>query len=113
MSPAERLAAMPPMIGFSRSGLLSAAGWKLASCFCRYSGTWLASFGLAGVGLLPSAPWQGAQTLLAMLWALAESALAAGSPEASGPAQIAKLKSANARFMPFSLREPSLKRLIF
>src|SRR5438046_9478097 len=106
MDPAERLATMPPMIGFSRSALFSAAGLKLASCFCRYSGTWLASFGLAGVGLLPSAPWQAAQTLLAMLWPLAESALAAGYAAASGPAQTEKLNSANARFMPFSLSAP-------
>src|SRR5256884_3585962 len=113
MSPAERLATMPPMIGFSRSALFSAAGLKLASCFCRYSGTWLASFGLAGVGLLPSAPWQAAQTLLAMLWPLAESAFAAGSAAARGPAQIAKLKKGKARFMPFFLRGPSLQRLLF
>src|SRR6185295_6187853 len=93
---------MPPMIGFSLSALFPAAGLKLASCFSRYSGIWLASFGLAEVGLLPSAPWQAAQILLAMLWPFAESALAAGSAAASGPEQIAKLNRAKARFMPFS-----------
>src|SRR5258707_12614325 len=101
------------MVGFSRSALFRAAGLKLASCFCRYSGIWLASFGLTDVGLLPSAPWQAAQTLLAMLCPLAASAPAAGSAAAIGPAQTAKLKSAQARFMPFSPREPSPKRLIF
>src|SRR2546423_14786136 len=113
MAPAERLATMPPMIGFSRSALFSAAGLKLASCFCRYSGTWLASFGLAGVGLLPSAPWQAAQTLLAMLWPLAESALAAGSAAAGGPAPTPKLQNAHAPFIPFFLPQPSLQKLLF
>src|SRR6266513_4983947 len=92
------------MIGFSRSALFPCAGLKLASCFCRYSGIWLASFGFADVGLLPSAPWHAAQTLLAMLWPRAESALA-GSKAASGPAQTANARSAKARFMPFFLPE--------
>src|SRR2546422_412627 len=79
-----------------------------------YTTLFRSSFGLAGVGLLPSPPWQAAQILLAMLWPLAESALAAGSAAASGPAQTAKLKSAQARFMPFfSPLKSSLKRLIF
>src|SRR5260221_12669352 len=104
---------MPPIMGLWRSALFPAAGLKLASCFCRYSGIWLASFGLADVGLLPSAPWQAAQILLAMLCPLAASAPAAGAAAAVGPAQTATLTSAQARFMPFSPREPSPKRLTF
>src|SRR5260221_9723112 len=104
---------MPPIMGLWRSALFPAAGLKLASCFCRYSGIWLASFGLAGVGLLPSVPWQAAQIFLAMLCPLAASAPAAGSAAASGPGPTAELQNAPARFIPLFPPEPSPQKLVF
>jgi len=114
MSALERPAAMPPMIGFSRSALFPGAGLKLPSCFCRYSGTWLASFGLAEVGLLPSAPWQAAQTPAGDALPLRGVSFRHGFR--SGERTGRKLRSSRAprlvscRFPP---RKPSLKRLIF
>src|SRR5690606_20711997 len=42
-------------------GVLSSLAAKSSNCFTRYSWGWLDRFGLAGIVLLPAAPWQLAQ----------------------------------------------------
>src|SRR5574338_545061 len=73
MSASERAEAMPVMMALARSGPL-APPLKLCNCLRRYSGCWPASFGLVGIWLLPSAPWQPAHTCSAVCLALARSA---------------------------------------
>src|SRR5258706_13735841 len=113
MSSGESPAAIPPMTGFSRSAFLPATDLKLPSCFWIYSGTWLASFGLAAAGLLPSAPWQAAQTLVAMLCPLAVTAVRSGSGPGSGLGANMKATNGHSPLMSFWPAEYSLQnRLI-
>ena len=57
---------------------------EVRSCRVIYSAGCPARFGFTGVALLPSAPWQAAQTSLTMVWALRGRAWPAGP--APGPA---------------------------
>src|SRR5689334_10714763 len=87
MSSGVRLAAMPAMIGLGRVPSL-----KCASCRLIYSACWPARFGFAGLTLLPSAPWQAAQTVLTIFCALARSGLAPGaSADAHGAPTTAQV----------------------
>src|SRR5262245_53416795 len=100
MSSDERAAANPAITLFGRSaGLLSLPGRKFTSCFVRYSGIWLASFGFAGPMLLPSGPWQAAQTSVAIFCPFARSAFGGGSAASAQPAAKVAAKNAEQSFI--------------
>src|SRR5581483_12062834 len=105
---------MPAMIGFSRSDFAPDAGLKFVSCFWMYSGIWPASFGFAGVGLLPSGPWQAAHTRDTMVWPFDASAFSCASTASQAHSSIAVHKSMGRRLISLVLRRGvGSKKLIF
>ena len=70
---------MPAMMLFGRSAGFLPLRLEVCELLARYSGIWPAIFGFAGAMLLPSAPWQAAQTWVAIFWPFARSAFGAGS----------------------------------
>ncbi len=63
---------MPCMTGLTRMPAL-----KCCNCRLIYSAPWPARFGFTGTALFPSAPWQAAQIVSAVCFALARSGLTA------------------------------------
>ena len=84
MSSALRPAAIPAMIGLGRAPDLNAA-----SCAAMYSACCPARCGLAGAVLVPSAPWQAAQTVVAICFPRSISTFGAAGAVSAAPATLA------------------------
>ena len=95
MSASVSDADMPSITGLARMPLL-----KCASCRLIYSAGSPARLGLTGLGLLPSAPWQAAQTWSTMVLALARSGLSpAGWAKVTAAGKANAPTSSNMRFI--------------